>query len=72
MDGGTCVECGRDLLWATTSADTRVPLDPIPRPDGFVVLDQYGCTGPLRPDGVPDLSVRYVPHRLTCPARTKP
>jgi hypothetical protein len=63
---GECGVCKEPVLWARTSTNGRVALDPDPRPDGFVVLDQFGCTGPLDARGVPDLSVRYVPHRLTC------
>lgn len=81
MKAGECRDCGAAVLWARTvrpapkpgePAEGRVPLDYDPRPDGFVVLDAEGFTGPRGRGDRPDLSRRYVPHRLTCPGPPPP
>jgi hypothetical protein len=62
-----CKSCGAEIIWAKTPTGKSMPLDAEPHPRGNIVLDANGCTGPVRPGDVPDLSVRYLSHFVTCP-----
>lgn len=67
MKDARCRDCGRPIRFAGTSNGGKVPLDPTPHPHGSVALDEHGNLGP-NPEqpGTPDLTARYLPHRLAC------
>lgn len=69
-----CHSCDAGVLWATTEAGKRIPLDPQPRTDGTFYLR------PRHPEGVTAIAVKdadreaiaaahqlYVTHFATCP-----
>jgi hypothetical protein len=61
VSNSTCRSCQAPLLWATTPKNRRIPLDPVPHPEGnVVVLDGVAVVG-----GEGD--TRYRSHFATCP-----
>ena len=65
-----CRSCGAPIIWALTKHDRRIPLDPIPVPDGNINIsvDENGQTrseivnAPLFSS-----APLYVSHFVTCP-----
>ncbi len=69
----TCVKCGAPIVWAVSTGDKRIPLDPGLHDDGTVVLvDVDGGPRARTLTGVelPALSPAHRDHRRTCPKGT--
>jgi hypothetical protein len=63
-----CRLCGAPVFWAKKGGGANVPLDPEPRPEGHLLVDEHGNVGPLVPCRRPDANgPRYVSHFNTCP-----
>jgi hypothetical protein len=65
----TCKNCGKPIVLADKPGGGKMGLDAKPHPRGCVVVDAFGRVGPKRPGDRPDLSLRYMPHYLTCQGR---
>ena len=78
----TCRGCGAPIIWATTSAGKRMPVDPVPTAQGTLVLRLGGRPyvprmSEYRPpvahvvargdDADEQAALLYVPHWATCP-----
>lgn len=61
----TCKSCGAPVKWVKTTGGTPMPLDPVPVPDGNVVLC-LGVASVLREDRNPEVE-RWNAHFVTCP-----
>ena len=61
-----CRRCGKPIVFCDRPGGGKYPLDAEPHPRGCIVLDATGCMGPKNPGDRPDLSVRYMPHFITC------
>lgn len=73
---GQCRSCHKEVRWVVTEPSLkRMPLDPIPAPDGNMWIDRIEGGVPvmrvaLNADGVPaSVPLRYVSHFVTCPDR---
>lgn len=77
-----CKECHRPIRWCLSSNGKRMPIDPVPVPDGNVIIDgslRDERTGQEYPralvlgkaDQPKDDVERFVAHFATCPNRRK-
>lgn len=62
-----CSSCGAEILWATTKADKRMPLDVAPTDKGTHVFVN-GQTWKATPQDLALLRPLYTPHWATCPS----
>lgn len=72
MDTGTCKSCGAAIIWATTRAGRRMPLDKEPDAGrGNVRLRSDGTADVLGGDALTEASdceeELYTSHFATCP-----
>lgn len=72
----TCRSCRAPVRWCITAANgKRMPIDPVPVPDGNVWVDHIEGGTPivmvaLHHDAVPrNVPLTYVSHFVTCPDR---
>lgn len=58
-----CRSCGAEIVWAETSGGRYMPLDPEPRQDGNMIIENGRAiaAGPL------DQGERFVAHFVSCP-----
>lgn len=68
MGLGRCRTCHAPILWVRMAGSGKAnPLDPEPREDGNIVLDDEGDAVYLRPRQGGSALVTYVSHFSTCP-----
>jgi hypothetical protein len=66
-NGVWCKSCGAPIRWAKTEAGKRIPLDPEPRPNGNLLV-QDGIAYVHEPGDATDFDQQYyVSHFATCP-----
>lgn len=64
----TCRSCSAPIVWARTSSEKLMPVDPEPTPDGNLVLFRdYADEWRVQVVGGADDRPRHRPHFATCP-----
>lgn len=67
----TCKSCGAPVRWAKTIKGRPIPLDPIPAPNGNVIISEEGTAlvyaGPAGIAARYQDEPRYLSHFATCP-----
>lgn len=63
---GFCSSCGAIVVWVVTGKGARMPLDPVPVPNGNVVRTGEQTVRYLKP-GEAFAGNRYVSHFSSCP-----
>lgn len=73
---GHCRTCGEPVKWVMTTTGNRMPLNPMPDPDGNCYVDRWDQGMPVVvvavnsaiPGAIP---IRYTSHFATCPQADK-